>query len=140
MPVPRGAQDEPFQRAMRLALTPPAEVNRPPAIKSPLGSMVSAYTSGLNRPPVPMPNGAQVEPFQRAMWLALTPPAEVNWPPATRSPLESTASAQTALSIPVPRAIHVEPSQRAMEFALTPPAMLNEPPATRSPFGITVSA
>src|SRR3954468_2744066 len=82
-------------------------------------------------PPRPEPNDCQVEPFQRATPLTVTPPAFENAPPAMSSPLY-TVSAFTKLSAPVPSDCQVEPFQRAMQLAGCPPARLKEPPAINS--------
>lgn len=44
VPVPRGDQAVPFQRAMLLTATPPAAEKSPPAIRSPLGRVVTVST------------------------------------------------------------------------------------------------
>src|SRR5215471_3974701 len=76
-PAPRTDHVEPFQRAMF------PEPKYPPAITSPLGITASAYTYH----PGPAPSGDHDEPSQRATNRACTPPAAVNCPAATRSPL-----------------------------------------------------
>src|SRR5262245_15801185 len=81
--------------------------------------------------PIPEPSADQFVPFQRAIRFALTPPAIVNVPPATRSPFGNVVRADTApLVQPVPSADQPAPSHRAVLLAL----------ATRSPFGSVVSA
>ncbi len=86
IPEPSGAHDVPFQRAMRLADTPPAVVKAPPAMRSPLGSTARASTRGELPPLMPEPRADQapVAGSYSAMLFASTlPPAAVNWPPTT---------------------------------------------------------
>src|SRR5690242_12612383 len=92
MPGPSGDQTLPSHRATRLAATPPAVANWPPATTSPFGSAASARTT-LS---VPLPSGDHVVPFQRATLLAATPAIDGNEPAITRSPPASTASARTS--------------------------------------------
>jgi hypothetical protein len=61
-----------------------------------------------------VPDFLSVRGLCALMLLAATPPAVVKEPPATRSPLGSTASADTGLFIPDPSGDHDEPFQRAM--------------------------
>jgi hypothetical protein len=68
----------------------------------------------VTSPFIPVPSADHDAPFHRAMRLAVTPPAVVKKPPAIRSPLGSTARAQTSLFIPVPNADHDVPFHRAM--------------------------
>src|SRR5438477_1942852 len=82
-PAPKGCQVEPFQRAMWLAATPPATVNSPPAIKSPL-KVVRQYTALLGSDPG-APSLRQEAPSHAAMQLEATPPAVVKFPPTTSS-------------------------------------------------------
>src|SRR5215213_4941725 len=91
-------------------------------------------------PPMPLPSGDQLRPFQRAMLLALTPPAVVNPPPAYTSPLFVTSMSSTQPSVPLPRADHALPFQRAMLFTGTPPAVVKYPPAYTSPLLATARA
>ena len=65
------------------------------------------------------------------MRLAHMLPAVVNWPPAYRPPLPSSARALTLLFIPfpLPNTFQATPSRRAMKFAGTPPAVVKVPPA-----------
>lgn len=75
---------------------------------------------------------------RRARWADTRPPAIVNHPPATRSPLGSVASAITSDEpplIPAPSADQLVPFHRAMLSAGTPPAVVKWPAATTSPFG-----
>src|SRR5688572_2434859 len=77
------------------------------------------------------------------MLLALTLPAMLNSPAATRSPLVSVDKAPTATgnpAKPVPSADQLAPFQRAMPLQITPPAPVKKPPATRSPFGSVARA
>jgi hypothetical protein len=74
-----------------------------------------------------------------AILLALTPPAIVKAPPATKSPLGRTASALTLPSIPETMATQLEPFQRAIRFVMAPPVIVKAPPAMRSPFGMVAS-
>ena len=53
-------------------------------------------------PENPVPIGTHAAPFQRATALAATPPATVNAPPATMSPLAIVVSALTVASMPEP--------------------------------------
>src|SRR5262245_50877489 len=107
-------------------------LKRPPATTSPFGRDFRANTTSfMYRPANPEPSADHVEPFHRAMRLALTAPATVNAPPATTSPLGSTVSAPTPEFSPMPMDDHVAPSHRAIRFAGRPPAVLNMPPATR---------
>src|SRR5689334_23275368 len=85
---------------------------------------------------IPLPRPDQDVPFQRAMWLAGTPPAVVNIPPATSSPLGRIVRAPTSKSVPLPRPDQVVPFQRATLLAANPPATLaKRPPTTRPPLG-----
>src|SRR5262245_52702215 len=108
--------------------TPPACVNQPPTMRSPLGMVAKAVAVPLR----PAPSGDQVVPFHRAIRLAAMPPAEVNEPAATRSPLGSAASALVASFMPVPNdaQVLVAGSQAAMLFAITLPATRNRPATT----------
>src|SRR6185503_10303088 len=112
---------------------PPAFAKYPPATRSPFGSTAKAPTNGPKTSDIPDPSADQLMPFQRAMRLALTPPAVVNPPPATTSPLGVVARARTQSFTPEPSpepsADQLVPFQRAMRLALTPPAVVNEPPA-----------
>src|SRR5262245_15052918 len=140
VPDPSGDQATPSQRAMWFALTPPAVVNAPPATRSPFGRTARAYTFGGENKPNIEAIGDQVVPSQRAMAVAITPPATKKEPPATRSPFGRTARADTSWSVPVLSVDQLVPSQRAMLLAFIPPAMPITPPTTRSPFGSTVKA
>ena len=53
MPEPRGDQALPFQRAILLALAPPALVKKPPAYRLPSGPNATALTM----PTIPLPRG-----------------------------------------------------------------------------------
>jgi hypothetical protein len=99
IPVPSADHDVPFHRAMRFAVTPPAVVNTPPAIRSPLGSTARAYTVSF----IPVPSADHDVPFHRAMQFAVTPPAVVKKPPAIRSPLGSSARAVDPFVHPRPQ-------------------------------------
>src|SRR5262245_28251518 len=89
-------------------------------------------------PFTPVPIAHQLAPSQRALLFALTPPASVNQPPATRSPFGSTARAFTNGNdipvIPVPSADQTPDtgSQVAMLFAATVPAKRKSPPTTNT--------
>src|SRR5262245_8935720 len=126
MPLPMGNQAEPSQRAILLAVTPPADVTEPPAISSPLGITVSAATE-LSK----APSGDHAEPFQLAA---------PTYPPAVKSPLGMMARADTVELTPDPRDDHADPSQRATWFADRPPAVLKCPPAIKSPLAMTAKA
>src|SRR5712672_2696956 len=107
---------------MLFANAPPAEVNHPPATRSPFGSVVRASTRGAT----PEPKADQLVPFPRRMLAALPPPADVKYPPATTSPFGSVVRAMTLAPntwlIPEPSADQLVPFQRAIQEALTPPA------------------
>src|SRR5262245_43253491 len=60
-------------------------------------------------------------PSHRARCPVLTPPAELNAPIATRSPLGSTASLVAAASSPPPSGDQLAPSQRPMLLTATQP-------------------
>src|SRR5688572_29041803 len=62
------------RRARLIDTAPPAVPNAPPATRSPFGSVVSALTWPL----MPVPSADHRAPFQRAIPLALIPPAVVN--------------------------------------------------------------
>ena len=124
MPLPSVCHVAPFQRAIRLTVTPPAVVKPPPAISSPLKT-VRARTS----PFIPLPSGCQLVPFQRAIRFAPTPPAVVNDPAAISSPLK-TAKARTSPFMPLPSGCQLVPSHAAMRFAAAVPTMEKSPPAT----------
>src|SRR5262245_19765914 len=105
---------------MRLAATPHAAVNQPPATRSPFSSVRSTATV----PSIPEASADQLAPLQRAMFLVGTPPASEKRPPATRSPFGSVAIVLTiavdgSVLIPVPRADQLVPFQRAMHLELT---------------------
>ena len=87
MPLPSADHEEPFHRAMLLALTPPAEKKLPAATRLPFGSTANAVTGPTE------PRLDHVAPFQRAMPSAAAPPALEKLPPTTRSPFGSTARA-----------------------------------------------
>src|SRR5262245_66021167 len=91
-------------------------------------------------PFVPEPSADQLVPFQRAMLEALTPPANVKVPPATRSPFGSVIRAATPPFVPEPSADQLVPSQRAMRAALTPPAKAKGPPPTDPTLGSAARA
>src|SRR5262245_14239593 len=100
---------------MLSAPAPPALVNRPPAMRSPFDNTARVTTVGVKIPPSPGPSADQLAPSQRAMLKALTPPAEVKAPPATRSPLGRAVRAHTKSLVPEPRV--PEPSgDQAMPF------------------------
>ena len=61
IPVPKADQALPFQRATRLALTPPAVVKWPPAY-----TLLPDTTSPLTRSFIPEPSADQMLPFHRA--------------------------------------------------------------------------
>src|SRR5262245_61203129 len=83
IPPPTGDQETPSQRATRFALTPPATVNEPPAYSAGPPPFPSSKTaSALTVRSVPLPTRDQLEPSQRAMLLAATPPAVEKVPPA----------------------------------------------------------
>ena len=82
-----------------------------------------------------MPIAAHEFPFHTAMRRADTPPAIVNPPPTTTSPLASTATASTVPLMPEPSGCHAVPSHRATFDSGVAPAFVNVPPITRSPFG-----
>src|SRR5262245_39285802 len=129
---------------MHVAATPPAIAKSPPTTRSPFGSDASACSRSEAPPLVPVPIADHTAPFQRATLFAAMPPAVVNRPAATTSPLGSVISALTspvkAGPVPVPSGDHELPFQRAMLIAATPPAVANKPPATTSPLGRVVSA
>src|SRR5262245_4322334 len=106
-----------------------------PATRSPFGIVFR----GATLPGSPEPIADQLEPFQRAMLPALTPPAPEKLPPATRSPFGRIAREFTSLFMPSgSSADQLVPFQRAIRLAPTPPAAVKVPPATRSPFGNTL--
>src|SRR2546426_4863935 len=70
--------------------------------------------------------------FQRAMLLALFPPAIVKKPPAISSPWYTTSD-PTSLFIPLPSGCQATPSQRAIALAAFPPAVAKQPPTISSP-------
>src|ERR1051325_5525752 len=78
IPLLSDCQFVPFHWAMRLALTPPAVVKWPPAIRLPFYT-VSASTLSF----IPPPSACQVVPFQAAMFDAVVSPATVKVPPTT---------------------------------------------------------
>src|SRR5439155_225078 len=83
-------------------------------------------------PPIrPPPKGYHWLPSQRAMWLALIPPAVVK-PPPTYTSLSLIAMVWTGSSTPLPRADQLLPSHLAMWFTNTPPAVLKVPPTYTS--------
>src|SRR5688500_14709950 len=84
---------------------------------------------------MPEPRADHDVPSHRATQLALTPPAVVNIPPATTSPLGIAERAMTSPFTPEPSGDHAVPFHRAMLLAFTPPAVVKVPPATRSPLG-----
>src|SRR5690606_8534261 len=106
---------------------PPAELNHPPT-SSALGVEKRSKTCEA----APLPSGAQLAPFQRAMLLAGLPPA-LPKPPPTKSaaPLPSswTSIVRTCPPTPPPTLDQLAPSQRAMPFAAPPPACVKKPPA-----------
>src|SRR5688572_18476137 len=99
---------QPIHWAMRVAETPPAMVNMPPAISrpgvepapGPSGSYVVNAKAWMLVPVRPLPNADQLDPFQRAMWLAGLPPAAVNEPTANSaggfSPAPSSSNTASA--------------------------------------------
>src|SRR5262249_31105052 len=127
------------QSAMDAALTLPAVSKRPPATRSPLARTARALTDGVPFPDTPAPRLDHAVPFQRATRLADVPPAVVNVPPATTSPLGRAASALTPPGMPEPMASHA-PFQRAMLVTSVPPALVNVPAAMMSPLGMTSTA
>src|SRR5262245_23207686 len=124
MPEPIGNQALPFHRATQGEVPP----NAPPATSSPVPLTARARTR--TKPGIPDPNGDQDEPFHRATPLAAVPPIVVNWPPTTRSPFGSCASAKM-LSFAVPSSDHAVPFQRATPS--WPAPLPNLPLATMSP-------
>jgi hypothetical protein len=89
IPAPSATQKDPFQSAIRFALTPPELENEPAATMLPFDKMDKAMIV----PSTPDPSGAQPDPFHTAILLTLTPPAEVNPPPVTSIPLARAANA-----------------------------------------------
>src|SRR5688572_20210586 len=80
-PVPSDDQLVPFQRAIRLAVMPPALPKPPPTNSA--GPLPSSWTTSAFAPPLrPAPSADQLKPFQRAMWLADTPPTVLKKPAA----------------------------------------------------------
>src|SRR5262245_42386600 len=138
MPPPIGDHALPLKRAMLFAGTPPAVVNRPPATRSPFASVVSDQTIGGEPPVKPVPSADQLVPSKRAMLLTGTPPAVVNAPPTTMSPLARTVVASAVAKpplTPAPSGDHpARALKRATRFAGLPPAVVNAPTAIRSPF------
>jgi hypothetical protein len=98
-PAPSGDQALPSQRATRLAGTPPACVNVPPANRSP---PVPTTRLSIAPPATPAPSGCQAMPFHAAMPPATVAPAFPNDPAATRRLSGSTARACTGPSTPLP--------------------------------------
>src|SRR5262245_47811036 len=106
-PVPYGsvvAGQVDSRRATRAETKGQAKLNPPPATRPPL-CIVRALTVWST----PKPIGDQLEPFQRAIRSAPTPPAVVNSPPATTSPFGNAASARTVQFTPLPTADQLEP-------------------------------
>ena len=146
VPVPSGVHVAPFHRATLFALAPPAVPNQPPTTTSPFGSGSRAFTL----PVVPFDGAkvavdganvaAQPVPFQRATWLAATPPAARKYPNASTSALGRTASASTSSSTPEPSGDQPAPSKTAMRFTFAAPAWPKSPPATTPPPGSGASA
>lgn len=63
---------------------------------------------------IPDPSGDQLDPSQLAMQLALTPPAEVKEPVATRLPFASVVRALAQYPSPQPSDDQAVPFQRAI--------------------------
>src|SRR5262249_36365406 len=100
----------PFHFAMLSALTPPADVHDPPAIRAgplPSSKPASAYT------PKPVPREDQLDPFHFATPL---PPAYS----ADPLPSSKTANARTWSFGPPGNADHELPFQRAIAGACVP--------------------
>ena len=79
------------------------------------------------------PNGDQLTPFQRAIFVAATPPAAVKLPPAYKSPLGARAIRKTiacpAALMPFPSADQLCPSHFAILVATTfPMVVIKDPP------------
>jgi hypothetical protein len=97
-PVPTADHAVPFQRAMPVALTPPAFVKAPPTYKSFPNSaraMTSPLTPGLGA----MPTVCQLV-WYLAMFVAAAPPAWVKIPPAYTIPSGAAAIARTNPLVP----------------------------------------
>lgn len=144
VPMSRGDQSLPFQRAILVAVNGrPGDA--PPATRSPFVKVARAVTGPTAPNGMPFDSADQVVPFHLAMLLAVTLPVIAKPPPAASSPLGSTAKASTyplspCSENPDPSGDHEEPFQRAMPFDNTPPAVAKIPPATRSPLGNTERA
>src|SRR5206468_3441984 len=122
IPEPSADQLLPFHLAMKLAVLPPALLNRPPAYTS-LPDTASAYTMGGYWPPwppqhIPEPSADQLLPFHLAMIFAPLSPAVVNTPPAYTSPPD-TASAYTERALRSSSPIPEPSADQLLPFHLT---------------------
>ena len=118
-----------------LEYCPPAKLNSPPTYKPgppPSSKEAIACTRELS---MPDPSGDHSTPLQRAIPLAVCPPAFVKVPPAYKAgptPSSNTASELTGLLKLGPSDDHEVPSQVAILLAIAPPAVEKEPPAYKA--------
>jgi hypothetical protein len=73
LPLPSADQLVPFQRAMRDALTPPAEVKLPPATSSPFGSGNQGPDTAVHIPARAPTRLQRPDPKRRCCWRGPSP-------------------------------------------------------------------
>src|SRR5436190_8437630 len=127
MPLPIACQLVPSQRAMFFTVMPLALLKVPPTYTF-LPSTATASTAARSpkAPLTPSPTGHHRVPSQRAILVAVTPPASLKLPP-TNTLVPSVARADTTPGMPEPRDDQFVPSHRVTFRAGWVPAFVNVP-------------
>src|SRR5262245_36391714 len=98
MPLTSDSHPPPMDRARYFVPDWPAIKKEPPATSSPVGEIANALMVLSDKPP--KPESDQLVPSQRATPPTGAPPADLNVPPAIKSPFGMMVRARTAGELP----------------------------------------